>query len=43
MQEQRQGAHIQKKQRLIMFTQHDQPYSLMREIYLRKYLPELFQ
>lgn len=33
----------QEKERLLMFTEHNQPYSLMCEIYLRKYLPEIFQ
>ena len=42
MQEQRKELTPKEKQRLLMFTQRDQPYSLMCEIYLRKYLPELF-
>lgn len=39
----RQDFTDQEKERLLMFTEHNQPYSLMCEIYLRKYLPELFQ
>lgn len=43
MQEQRKELTPKERQQLLMFTQHDQPYSLMCEIYLRKYLPEIFQ
>lgn len=39
----RQDFTDQEKERLLMFTEHNQPYSLMCEIYLRKYLPEIFQ
>ena len=42
MQEQRTKLTDQEKDRLLMFTERDQPYSLMCEIYLRKYLPEIF-
>lgn len=38
----RQDFTDQEKERLLMFTEHNQPYSLMCEIYLRKYLPEIF-
>lgn len=40
MQEQRKELTPKEKQQLLTFTQRDQPYSLMCEIYLRKYLPE---
>lgn len=43
MQEQRKELTPKEKQQLLTFTQHDRPYSLMCEIYLRKYLPEIFQ
>ena len=38
--ESRQVFTDKEKEKLLMFT--NQPYSLMCEIYLRKYLPEIF-
>lgn len=40
--ESRQVFTDKEKEKLLMFTMCNQPYSLMCEIYLRKYLPEIF-
>lgn len=42
IEEGRQQMSASEKQSLLLYAQHDQPYSLMSEVFLKKYFPELF-